>query len=56
VSVVYTNDNLEEKILMPTANIEETLNLSNYNMNESGKYVLYRTINANKITLELEIP
>lgn len=56
VSVVYTNNNLEEKILMPTANIDETLNRSDYNMNESGRYILYRTVNENQITIELEIP
>lgn len=56
VSVVYTNDNLEEKTLIPTANIEETLNRLDYNMNVSGRYVLYRNINKSQITLELDIP
>lgn len=56
VSVVYTNDNLQEETLASASNIEETLNRFDYNMDVSGKYILYRNINENQITLELEIP
>lgn len=56
VSVVYTNDNLQEETLASASNIEETLNRFDYNMDVSGRYILYRNINENQITLELEIP
>lgn len=56
VSVVYTNDNLQEEALASASNIEETLNRFDYKMDVSGRYILYRNINENQITLELEIP
>ncbi|KAB1440567.1 hypothetical protein [Candidatus Galacturonibacter soehngenii] len=56
VSVVYTSDNLQEETLASASNIEETLNRFDYSMDVSGRYILYRNINENQITLELEIP
>lgn len=52
---IYTNDQVEEKILNSGAFVEETIKLSDYEITEVGSYKLYRNVNNETITVEMEL-
>lgn len=56
LTVIYTNDNVQEDTLLSASKEDEILKRSDYNMNTSGRYILYRIVNGEQITLEIEIP
>jgi hypothetical protein len=53
---IYFSEKLEEKSISSNESIEETITLSDYNIKESGSYRLYRTINQQTVTIDIEIP
>lgn len=53
---IYTNNQAKQYTLEPQEHIGESILRADYNMNESGTYRLYRTIQEDEINIEIEIP
>ncbi|WP_099466548.1 hypothetical protein [Konateibacter massiliensis] len=53
---VYTKEDLEEYSILGMDTVEERIKASDYNMKEAGIYRLYRYINEEEVTVDIEIP
>jgi hypothetical protein len=52
---IYSNNQTEENNLSSGESIDETIQLSDYKINENGSYRLYRNVNDDSVTVDLEL-
>lgn len=53
---VYSNEEMQNHTLAANEEIEEIINLTDYHIEKSGTYRLYRNINKKIVTVDIEIP
>lgn len=52
---IYSNNQTEENNLSSGESIDETIQLSDYKISENGSYRLFRNVNDQPVTVELEL-
>lgn len=53
-TTIYSMEQVDEKVLNPGESIEESIKLSDYEIKKDGSYILYRNINNEMVTVNIE--